>query len=153
MKKLIVFCFVVFGLVGSTVTGHTQEKPDTPVIVYSLVDGAHEESIAYVDESGNLIQVSVEQLSSPTRVNAGTYRISKSSPGNWSVSYDIRVNSNRQITSTANLSFTTPRGSITSRSLTHTASRAVCNFTYRYGLVNSNQSLTATISNGKIVIT
>lgn len=107
-----------------------------------------------MDSSGKRNPLSIKLLTEePLRVDEGTYRITKSSPGNWTASYDIRVNGNSQIIAATNLSFTVLRGSVVFSTLAYSSNRAVCNFRYKFGLTTSNQSVTATISNGRIVVT
>ncbi len=151
ITRCTVFFALLLGLVGFSLPVQAQEQ--TKGIEYSLLENKTKEETYYIDSSGELIHLVITLVSEPTRVNAGTYRITKSSPGNWTASYDIRVNGSKQITAANNKGFTTPRGSIVSSSLTHSSTRAICNFRYRSGLITSNQSVTATISNGRIVVT
>lgn len=151
IKQLTIFFALFWGFIAFSIPVNAQEQVGG--LEYSLLENNPKKETYYIDSSGELIHLSISLVSEPTRVNAGTYRITKSSPGNWTASYDIRVNGSRQITAANNKRFTTPRGSIVSSSLTHSSTRAVCSFRYRSGLITSNQSVTATISNGRIVIT
>lgn len=150
IKRLTIFFSLLLGFMFFSIPVNAQVQIDG--LEYSLLENKPKEEIYYIDSSGELIHLTISLVSEPTRVNAGTYRITKSSPGNWTASYDIRVNGSRQITASNNKRFTTPRGSIVSSSLTHSSTRAVCSFRYRSGLITSNQSVTATISNGRIVV-
>lgn len=86
-------------------------------------------------------------------VSTGTYRITKTSPGSWTVSYEIHVNENKEITAVTNKRVTTLRGNLVSSSLTYTSNQADFRFRYESGVIVSNKSVTATISNGRIVVT
>lgn len=151
IKQLTILFALFWGFIAFSIHVNAQEQVDG--LEYSLLENNPKEEAYYIDSSGELIHLSISLVSEPTRVTAGTYRITKSSPGNWTASYDIRTNGSRQITVANNKRFTTPRGSIVSSNLTHSSTRAVCSFRYRSGLITSNQSVTATISNGRIVIT
>lgn len=151
IKQWTIFFALFLGFIAFSIPVNAQEQ--VVGLEYSLLENNPKEETYYIDSSGELIHLTISLVSKPSRVNAGTYRITKSSPGNWTASYDIRINGSRQITAANNKRFTTPRGSIVSSSLTHSSTRAVCSFRYRSGLITSNQSVTATISNGRIVIT
>lgn len=152
IRQWTIFFALFWGFIAFSIPVNAQEQEGG--LEYSLLENnPKKEETYYFDSSGELIHLSISLVSEPTRVNAGTYRITKSSPRNWTASYDIRVNGSRQITAANNKRFTTPRGSIVSSSLTHSSTRAVCSFRYRSGLITSNQSVTATISYGRIVVT
>ena len=86
------------------------------------------------------------------RIIKGTYKVSKSVKGSWSVSFNITINSNGKITGTSSLNLKALKGSISSTSLTNNATSATCKFNQKIGLITSNVSVIARISNNKIIV-
>lgn len=117
-------------------------------------------ALNYIDsQTGEEISLAVEPVKEQTTgkrfrraLSAGTYKVSKSSKGYWSVSYNIKINGNKQIVGTSNLSIIAKVGSIISSSLKHSSSKAECLFTQKIGLVSSKAKVIADISSGKLVV-
>lgn len=151
MKKLflIPFVFVCF-LFSLPVSAQTVGEPE---LVYDLDSASAYEKLITVDEEGNEIILTIEKLPSfRANLAAGTYRVSKSSAGSWTASYNVTVNGSNQFTGTSNLSLVALKGSITSSSLTHTSSKASLTFKQKSGLITTSGSVITTISNGKLVV-
>ncbi|MGJ0566439.1 DUF5626 family protein [Enterococcus innesii] len=126
---------------------------EEPELVYDLASDSPYEQLITVDEEGNEVILTIEKLPSfRANLAAGTYRVSKTSAGNWTASYNVTVNSRNQFTGTSNLSLVAHRGSITSSSLTHTSTKATCTFKQKAGIITTNGSVVTTISNGKLVV-
>jgi hypothetical protein len=136
VKRWTILFLLLIGLVGLTKPVYVDEQLESTE--HSLLGN----DLAAVSASMETIGIS-----------AGTYRITKTSPGSWTVSYEIRVNENKEITAVANKRFTTLRGNLVSSSLTYTSEQVDFHFRYKSGVFTSNKSVTATISNGRIVVT
>ncbi|HBH6538786.1 DUF5626 family protein [Enterococcus casseliflavus] len=151
VKKLffVPFIFICF-FFALPAAAQTVEEPE---LVYDLASDSPYEQLVTVDEEGNEVILTIEKLPSfRANLAAGTYRVSKTSAGNWTASYNVTVNSRNQFTGTSNLSLVAHRGSITSSSLTHTSTKATCTFKQKAGIITTNGSVVTTISNGKLVV-
>ncbi|MBO1123838.1 hypothetical protein FQS88_18595 [Enterococcus casseliflavus] len=149
MKKIFTLFILGVGILFFPATGLAHENEE---LVFDLDSTTIRSESSYIDDSGETIELMIENISSGTRVGKGTYKVSKKSTGNWLVSYNVTVNSNKQFTDATNLNMTTYQGSITSSSLSSNSSRAICNFKHKIGTMTSNASVTTTISNGKLVV-
>ena len=117
-------------------------------------------TLNYIDEqTGEEISLAVEPIKEQTSgkrvrrsLGAGTYKVSKSSKGYWSVSYNIKINGSKQIVGTSNLSIIAKVGSIISSSLKHSSSKDECLFTQKIGLISSKAKVIADISSGRLVV-
>ncbi len=141
IKQIMIFFMLFVGFVGLAKSGYMDEQ----------LEGT-EDFFSMDSNRGEFIDLPIEPTSETVKINPGTYRITKSSPGSWTASYDILVDDDRQITAVTNKRFKALRGSIISNSLTYTSNQAVYHFRYRSGVVVSNKRVTATISNGRLVV-
>ncbi|MHC5250583.1 DUF5626 family protein [Enterococcus sp. LJL90] len=152
MKKLflillVVFCFIL------CVPVYAQAESNQE-LVYDLEGANQIEQLTVVEEDGEEMILTIEKLPSVARasLSSGTYKISKTSKGSWTVSYNVTVNSKNQFTGTSNLNLKALKGSIVSNSLTHTSTQAICSFKQKDGLITTNASVTTTISNGQLIV-
>lgn len=152
MKKLlIVFLFMCF-FIFTSIEAYAQEGY-VDELSYDLNLSHSSESFTYTNDLGEEITLKVEPISSPLqRVSSGTYKVSKTSKGSWTVSYNVTINSRSQFTAATNLNLQALKGSILSSSLTHSSTKASCDFKQKAGLIISNANVTTTISNGKLVV-
>lgn len=156
MKKWIAlfFALILFFV------AHTNVNADEENQLVVDLNTTEQTALNYIDsQTGEEISLAVEPIKEQTSgkrvrrsLGAGTYKVSKSSKGYWSVSYNIKINSSKQIVGTSNLSVVAKVGSIISSSLKHSSSKAECLFTQKIGLVSSNAKVIADISSGKLVV-
>jgi hypothetical protein len=119
---------------------------------YSLDSYEKKQVLTYINENNNEVTITIEPIVSMLQISEGEYKVSKKVAGMWSVSYIVRIDSKENFISANNLSVKALTGSIQSSSLTYTSKKATCSFTQKIGLVTSNASVTATISNGKLTV-
>ena len=156
MKKWVTLIFAVLLFFIGHVNAHADE--DNQLTVDMNI--TEKVTLNYIDDqTGEEISLAVEPIKEQTSgkrvrrsLGAGTYKVSKSSKGYWSVSYNIKINGNKQIVGTSNLSIIAKVGSIISSSLKHSSSKAECLFTQKIGLVSSKAKVIADISSGKLVV-
>ena len=156
MKKWIAlfFALILFFV------AHTNVNADEENQLVVDLNTTEQTALNYIDsQTGEEISLAVEPVKEQTTgkrfrraLSAGTYKVSKSSKGYWSVSYNIKINGNKQIVGTSNLSIIAKVGSIISSSLKHSSSKAECLFTQKIGLVSSKAKVIADISSGKLVV-
>lgn len=151
MKKLVILVACFLGFLGVSVTAAADEK-NTDELVYEMTAGVGSQEISYIDEAGDEVVLSVEYIQPFARIAQGTYKVSKTVKGSWTASYNVKINSKEQITAATSLSIKALKGSILSSSLTHTTTKATCSFKQKAGTITTNASVTATISNGKLVV-
>lgn len=156
MKKWVTLIFAVLLFFIGHANAHADEDNQLSVDM----NIAEKVTLNYIDEqTGEEISLAVEPIKEQTSgkrvrrsLGAGTYKVSKSSKGYWSVSYNIKINGNKQIVGTSNLSIIAKVGSIISSSLKHSSSKAECLFTQKIGLVSSKAKVIADISSGRLVV-
>lgn len=122
-------------------------------LIYNITEFGEEKEITFTNSNNEVVTISVECYPENSKISSGTYKVSKSVKGSWAVSYDVKINSKEQITGATNLNIQAFKGSITSSSLTHTSSKATCNFTQKAGTVSTKASVVATIVNGNLIVT
>lgn len=156
MKKWVTLIFALLLFFICHVNAHADE--DNQLAVDMNI--TEKVTLNYIDDqTGEEISLAVEPIKEHTSgkrvrrsLGAGTYKVSKSSKGYWSVSYNIKINGSKQIVGTSNLSIIAKVGSIISSSLKHSSSKAECLFTQKIGLVSSKAKVIADISSGKLVV-
>ena len=156
MKKWVTLIFALLLFFICHVNAHADE--DNQLAVDMNI--TEKVTLNYIDDqTGEEISLAVEPIKEQTSgkrvrrsLGAGTYKVSKSSKGYWSVSYNIKINGSKQIVGTGNLSVVVHQGSLVSGSLTHTSKKATCSFTRKVGLLRLNASVIADISAGKLVV-
>ncbi len=156
MKSRYLFVFLLGCMTfffSKTVMAQEIISENQKEILEYLLDGTEgKKEFSYVDENNEEIIVQIEYIPSMLQISAGTYKVSKTSKGNWSVSFNVTVNSSGKITGTSNLDLKALSGSILSSSLIHTSSKATCDFKRKVGILTSNVTVTATVSGDKIVV-
>lgn len=156
MKKWVTLIFALLLFFICHVNAHADE--DNQLAVDMNI--TEKVTLNYIDDqTGEEISLAVEPIKEQTSgkrvrrsLGAGTYKVSKSSKGYWSVSYNIKINGSKQIVGTSNLSVVVHQGSLVSSSLTYTAKKATCSFARKVGFIKSNASVIADISSGKLVV-
>jgi hypothetical protein len=144
MKKLVGILIVILCTLASNVT-YASELSDAIQIENKKI------TVTSIDEDGDRITTTIEQIPSISRVSKGTYKISKEKKGAWKVSFHVSINTKNQITSASNMSVKAINGSITSNSLTSNSTTATCKFVRKVGTVKSSASVSVSIKNGKLV--
>ncbi|WP_195516964.1 DUF5626 family protein [Enterococcus dispar] len=142
-------CFLFSGG-GSVLALETPIQPFNPAVEFSLNEPEMQEQI-YFDKDEET-RVVVEKIESFNRISSGKYKISKSVKGSWSMSYIININNKNQITSTHSLYLRAISGSILSSSLSSNNKKAICSFKQKSGAITTKKQVTATITNGKLVV-
>lgn len=156
MKKWIAlfFALILFFV------AHTNVNADEENQLVVDLNTTEQTALNYIDsQTGEEISLAVEPVKEQTTgkrfrraLSAGTYKVSKSSKGAWSVTFNIKVSNKSQIISANNLSVIAHRGSIISSSLVHDSKKATCVFKQKAGLVQSTAKVIADISSGKLVV-
>lgn len=147
MKKIISCAIVILGLIFWM---NTVEATEVNVPTYTLEET---EKIIFekVDEEGDLVITEIEKMPSLSRIEKGTYKISKTKQGAWSVSFHVEIDSKDKIIGASNMSVKALNGSITSNSLTFNSTSATCKFTRKVGTTKVDASVVAKIEKGKLV--
>ncbi len=156
MKKWVTLIFALLLFFMCHVNAHADE--DNQLAVDMNI--TEKVTLNYIDDqTGEEISLAVEPIKEQTSgkrvrrsLGAGTYKVSKSSKGAWSVTFNIKVSNKSQIISANNLSVIAHRGSIISSSLVHDSKKATCVFKQKAGLVQSTAKVIADISSGKLVV-
>lgn len=156
MKKWVTLIFALLLFFICHVNAHADE--DNQLAVDMNI--TEKVTLNYIDDqTGEEISLAVEPIKEQTSgkrvrrsLGAGTYKVSKSSKGAWSVTFNIKVSNKSQIISANNLSVIAHRGSIISSSLVHDSKKATCVFKQKAGLVQSTAKVIADISSGKLVV-
>ncbi|WP_291292339.1 DUF5626 family protein [Enterococcus sp.] len=151
MKKLVFLVACLLGFAGGSLVASADESHPEE-LVYELTAGTERQEISYLDEAGEEVVLSVEYVQPLARIAKGTYKVSKTVKGSWTASYNVKIDSKEKITAATDLSIKALKGSITSSSLTHTSTKATCSFKQKAGTITTSASVTATISNGKLVV-
>ncbi|MBM7710415.1 DUF5626 family protein [Enterococcus lemanii] len=152
MKKLLAVFIFMCTLMFTSMKVYAQEGYfDELNYDLNLSDNSYK-SFTYTNNLGEEIILEVESIPSRERVSSGTYKVSKTSKGSWTVSYNVTINSKSQFTAATNLNLQALKGSILSSSLTHSSTKASCDFKQKAGLITSNANVTTTISNGKLIV-
>lgn len=156
MKKWVTLIFALLLFFIGYVNAHADE--DNQLTVDMNI--TEKVTLNYIDnQTGEEISLAVEPIKEHTSgkrvrrsLGARTYKVSKSSKGAWSVTFNIKVSNKSQIISANNLSVIAHRGSIISSSLVHDSKKATCVFKQKAGLVQSTAKVIADISSGKLVV-
>ncbi|WP_430610433.1 DUF5626 family protein [Enterococcus sp. DIV0876] len=149
MKTIITLLLVGIGSFMFPITSFAEENMFLTVDLESSIGI---QQLSYMNDSGEEIELMIEEVSPVSRIGKGTYKVTKKNKGNWLVSYNVSVNANKQFTAATNMNITAYQGSITSSSLTNTTKKATCSFKHKIGIITSNAHVTTTISNGKLVV-
>lgn len=153
MKKLILLTVFLFTALSLTPHTFTQEIDSSDTFLeYSLDSVENKVEKIYTNEQNEEVYLTIESIPSKSYISQGTYKVSKSVKGSWEVSFNVSINSSNHFTGTSNLNLKALKGSITSSSLTHTSTKATCSFKQKAGIITSSATVTATISNGKLVV-
>lgn len=118
--------------------------------VYDLEKGGTQ-VFHLTEEDGSSSEIVIEPVPSVFRIGNGTYKISRTSKGNWVASFYITVNSNK-ITKAYNKSCKALRGTISNIILTkNSSSKTTLSFTYKY-LTPRTTGLVVTIKGKKLSV-
>ncbi len=154
MKKMMGIAMLLLCILFSAETVAAQEVSEStePVLTYALNSSETAQEISYVNEEDEEVMVSIEYVPSMIQISSGTYKVSKSVKGSWTLSFNVTVNSSNKITGASNLNLKALKGSILSSSLTYTSAKATCSFSQKAGTITSNNTVTASISNNELVV-
>lgn len=160
MKKMFALALVALSLLLSltfSVSTFSQEITNQNEQLVCNLDGIIEKKeIIFVNSENEEVHLSIEPLFSPSLSKAGItqgkYRVSKNATGSWSCSYIVTINANSKISAATNLDLKALKGSILSSSLTHTTTKATCNFKQKAGIITSSRSVVATISGNSLIV-
>ena len=132
-------------------SSETDETVDTEV-VYDLEEGGTQ-VFHLTEEDGSSSEIIIEPVPSVFRISNGTYKISRTSKGNWTASFYITVNSNK-IIKAYNKSCKALRGTISKIALTkNSSSKTTLSFTYKSIVFNATTGIVATIKGRKLSVT
>ena len=144
LKKSIFATMLIFALLlsHSLIIYAADTKPS---VSYDMEKGGtqvfHTE-----DADGNEVIITVEELSSVSRVSNGSYKVSYDYPLMWEAGFTIDVSGNK-ITRAYSPFRTVALGSITNASLTlNSSTKATYKFIHKVGFISTTTGVVATIS-------
>jgi hypothetical protein len=151
MKKVILFlfCFIVMPIVLKSDFISINESKDSNVS-WQLENQERESAISIVK---NFDPNSEIPLGSLINLNGeGTYKIITSLPGQWKVTYYVRIDNSFNITNVNRLSIELYKGSIKRNSFTHTKNQATCVFERKIGLLSFETTVNVKVSGKQLII-
>lgn len=131
-------------------TSNASEIEGNPA-VYDIA-GPGKQTYELIDEHDEIVTIEIEKIPLLSRIDAGTYRVTKTLKGKWTISFNVSINKHEQFINANNLNAVSLSGSFTSTSLSHTKSSAVCSFKRKINTVTTSGSVKASISKGKLVV-
>ena len=148
MKKMLVFCLVIM---MNLLVSNKKVQAEANIFEYDL---SNTELVSYETNSdeGEEMIIEIEKIPSKERVAKGTYKVSKTLKGKWTISYRVTINNKNKITGASGLIAKALSGSFTSTSLTNNSTSATCSFRQKIGTLNSSGKIVASISKGKLVV-
>lgn len=154
MKKIMIFLFV--GIIAiatlSPVYAKDLSNENGNTAEYDLSKGGTQE-FTFHDENGELIEVTIKEISSLTRaIDNGTYEIATSRPGSWKARFEITIQ-NYKIISGGYASATAITGSFVSKNFKIDSSTMATYYLKRkIGIIISNMYLRAQIENNNLKV-
>lgn len=150
MKKVMV---AVVALLGWTLFSTTSQAAEVEMseVMYDLFE-TDSKTYDIIDKDGEEVTIEIEPLPSLSRISKGTYKVTKTLKGKWTISFNVGINTKEQFTSATKLSAISLSGSFTSTSLNHTTSSATCSFKRKVNTTTASGSVKASISKGKLVV-
>lgn len=157
MKKNLFLATIAVGI-GTLITPYYASAAEEDSVVYSLENDTSMNRVLQ-NEEGELYTIEVEKVpefslmsSSIIIKSKGSYKITKSLPKQWNITYYISINSNYNISNANQLSINILKGTLKNSSLTFNKHSAVASIERKIGLISNTSSVTATISDKKLVI-
>jgi len=151
MKKVILFlfCFIVMPIVlKSDFISINESKVSN---VSRQLENQERESAISIGK--NFIPNSELPWGSVINLTGeGTYKIITSLPGQWKVTYYVRIDNSFNITNVNRLSIELYKGSIIRNSLTYTKTQATCLFERKIGLLSFETSVNVKVSGQHLII-
>lgn len=144
---LLSVCFNAFSAAAAEETG---ELP--MAAIYDLQKGGTQE-FEIMNENGETMYVTVEELDNTNRISNGSYKVSFASPGAWTAGFYVKISDNK-ITSAYSPFYTEVVGNIQNAYLVQDSSvKASYHFLYKFLLLNSSTGVQAKIENSNLVVT
>lgn len=150
MKKLLISIVIMTGCILFSSTINASEIEDNSA-VYDLTD-TFTQMYEFIDDDEGEVIIIIEKIPLSTRIGSGTYKVTKTLKGKWTIDFQVTINGKEQFTSATNLNAVSLSGSFTSTSLSHTTNSATCSFKRKVNTVSTNGNVKASISKGKLIV-
>lgn len=144
--------------VGSLTTPFNASAKAEDSLIYSIEDGGTMNQVLE-NEDGEIYSIEIEEVpefsimrSTIPIKNKGSYKVTKSLPNQWNITYYISINSSYDISNANRLSINITQGTLKNSSLTFNKTRAIATIERKMGILSNTGSVTATVSKKNLII-